>query len=159
MVQLGDSQTVFLPDARGQTGQTRQMVVGEDAQLTRKALPGGLHMHGACHGGPEPTLGPHGQPIVFVVGQRAVLVTLGIRQRRQHEPVFLGRSMAIGHWIKQLGHDASVPCREHNFKTEVASTLCGIASNTAPRAMSESRSQTAAKSPCGCPRYRGARRR
>ena len=68
------------------------MVVRKTAQLAWKTLPDSLHVRRTRHGDSEPALGPHGQPVVLLVGKRAVRVALLVGQRREHKSV--GQSWA-----------------------------------------------------------------
>ncbi len=63
------------------------MVVRKTAQLAWKTLPNSLHVGCARHGDSEPALGPHGQPVVLLVGKRAVRVALLVGEGCEHKSV------------------------------------------------------------------------
>jgi hypothetical protein len=46
-----------------------------------------LHVGCARHGDSEPALGPHGQPVVLLVGKRAVRVALLVGEGCEHKSV------------------------------------------------------------------------
>jgi len=104
MVQLHNGDAVMLFDQCGHAGQALDMVIRENAQLSRKTLAIGLHMGGGRHGGAKAALGPHFDPVEFHIGQRAILVALGIGQGRQHETVLHGGAAGKGHWLEQRWH-------------------------------------------------------
>ena len=66
-----------------------EKVVAEDTQLSRKALAIFLDMGSAGHGEPKVALGPHGQPMEFVVAELSVRMALAIGHGSQRK--------AIGH--------------------------------------------------------------
>jgi hypothetical protein len=87
MMQLHKGNTVGPLDIGGKTGETLKMVVRKAAQLAWKTLPNSLHVRRTRHGDSEPALGPHGQPVVLLVGKRAVRVALLVGEGCEHKSV------------------------------------------------------------------------
>jgi hypothetical protein len=87
MMKLHKGHTSCRFDIGGKTGETLKMVVRKAAQLAWKTLPNSLHVGCARHGDSEPALGPHGQPVVLLVGKRAVRVALLVGEGCEHKSV------------------------------------------------------------------------
>ena len=64
---MHDGEAVVGFDTRSQSGQSLEMDIGEDAQLTRKALAPRLHMCGAGHGQAKAAFCTHCEPLVFLI--------------------------------------------------------------------------------------------
>ena len=88
------------------------MVVGENTELPRKALPNRLDVGGGGHREREATPRAHFQPIALGIRKRAVDMALPVGQRRQHQPVFHRRAARKGQRREQtfgrhIGHSIS----------------------------------------------------
>ena len=62
-------------------------------------------MRCASHGDSEPTLGPHRQPVVFLVRERAVRVALLVGEGREHKSVCHFKTMSKFDWGISGHHD------------------------------------------------------
>ena len=104
VVQLQNRDAVVLVEAGGQTREPFPVIVREAAELTGEAPPRGLDVGRAGHRRAEAAGRAHRQPAMLVVGERAVVVTLLVRHRGQHEAVLhrgAGREREAG---EQVGH-------------------------------------------------------
>ena len=84
--------------------ETVEVLICETAKLPGKSLPDGLHMRCTCHGESESALGTHGEPLVLIVRQCAINMTLLIGEWRKHEAILHGRAMRERDGIEQRHH-------------------------------------------------------
>jgi hypothetical protein len=80
------------------------VVVGERSQLTRETLTDPLHVRGTRHGQSESTTRSHRQPVMLLVGETAVGVTLHVREWSQHETIRHRGTVGEGDRIEERRH-------------------------------------------------------
>ena len=77
------------------------MLISKTAELSGETLTHFLDMGGTCHREPEATLGTHGKPVFFVFRQRAVVVTLLVREWGKHEAIRHRLAVEETHFMKK----------------------------------------------------------
>ena len=93
MMQLHEGHSPERRDLRGQTSEAGNVVVGERAELSDESLTAFLYVGGTGHHHAETTFGSLHQPVLLVVGQRSIGVTLHVGEWGQHESVRRGRTV------------------------------------------------------------------
>ncbi|MCJ7873846.1 hypothetical protein [Phaeobacter sp. J2-8] len=102
--QLDRRMTAMLVNAGGQSGQTFQMLIPENAQLTGPGFADLLNICRTGYGKTKIAFCPFHQPPVFVIRQRAVLVALLVGQRGQHKAVFHSFTLFKGNRLVKIAH-------------------------------------------------------